>query len=199
MSSVATPTSDAIVEERALKLDDIAGYEEIRTLISDEVIWVRRNPLIAKAVSRGGGILFYGPPGCGKSHMARAICGELVQEARLLGPADFKGLYIGWGQHRIREQFDWLLDNDDRVLIIDEFDSIARSRHTSQMHSDEKADVNELLVQLDKACRLGRMVLCTTNFLSSLDEAVLRSGRFGHFVTARAKTSRCSNGAAVTQ
>jgi SpoVK/Ycf46/Vps4 family AAA+-type ATPase len=106
----------------------------------------------------------------------------LAQEVRLLAPSDLKGLYIGWGQILIREHFDWLFDEPDRVLLIDEFDAIARSRGSSQMHSDEKADVNELLVQLDKASHLGRMVLCTTNYVSSLDEAVLRSGRFAEFV-----------------
>jgi len=100
----------------------------------------------------------------------------------MLGPADLKGLYIGWGQHLVREQFDWLFEGPDRVLLIDEFDAISRSRTEAQMHSDEKADVNELLVQLDRAGRLGRMVLATTNYVTSVDEAVLRNGRFGHFV-----------------
>lgn len=178
-SGGATPKAEV---ERPMKLDDIAGYTSIRKLIKEEVIWVRQNPRFSRAGARASGILFYGPPGCGKSRLAQAICGELEQEVRLLAPSDLKGLYIGWGQIRIREHFDWLFEESNRVLLIDEFDAIARSRNSSQMHSDEKADVNELLVQLDKAGRLGRMVLCTTNYVSSLDEAVLRSGRFSEFV-----------------
>lgn len=50
------------------------------------------------------------------------------------------------------------------------------------MHNDEKADVNELLVQLDRATRLGRLVVGTTNYVDSLDDAVIRSGRFGRFI-----------------
>ena len=101
---------------------------------------------------------------------------------RLLAPSDLSGKYIGWGQIMIREQFDWLSENDKRMLIIDELDAVARSRQESQMHSDEKACVNELLVQLDRVLRLGRLMVATTNFIGSMDDAVLRSGRFGRFI-----------------
>jgi len=180
------PSAIAETAERGsdlnIKLADIAGYETIVKLIEREIIWVRKNPRIARACSRSSGMLFFGPPGCGKSRLARAICGELEQEVRLLGPSDLRGLYIGWGQAMIRDQFDWLFEEPDRVLLIDEFDAIARSRTTHQMHADEKADVNELLVQLDRAGQKGNLVLCTTNFVSSLDEAVIRSGRFSDFI-----------------
>ncbi len=57
-----------------------------------------------------------------------------------------------------------------------------RSRYESEMHSDEKACVNELLVQLDRVLQLGRLIVATTNFIRSMDDAVLRSGRFGRFI-----------------
>jgi SpoVK/Ycf46/Vps4 family AAA+-type ATPase len=82
----------------------------------------------------------------------------------------------------IREQFDWLADNDKRMLIIDELDAVARSRHESQMHTDDKASVNELLAQIDRVLRLGRLIVATTNFIGSMDDAVIRSGRFGRFI-----------------
>ena len=68
------------------------------------------------------------------------------------------------------------------MLIIDELDAVARSRHESQMHADEKACVNELFVQLDRVLQLGRLMVATTNFIGSMDDAVLRSGRFGRFI-----------------
>jgi SpoVK/Ycf46/Vps4 family AAA+-type ATPase len=178
----AVQPASKTITERPIKLNDVAGYQQVRRAIEDEVIWSRRNPHMVRGCSRAAGILFYGPPGCGKSRLARAICGELEQEVRLVVPSDMKGRYIGWGQHLIREHFEWLFDESNRVLLIDEFDAIARSRSSSDMHSDEKADVNEMLVQLDKATRRGSMVICTTNYLASLDEAVLRSGRFSHFI-----------------
>jgi SpoVK/Ycf46/Vps4 family AAA+-type ATPase len=83
----------------------------------------------------------------------------------------------------IREQFDWAAQHERRMLVIDEIDAVARSRRLmDNMHSDEMANVNELLVQLDRVSHLGRLVVGTTNFITSLDDAVVRSGRFGRFV-----------------
>ncbi|MBL0695653.1 ATP-binding protein [Comamonas sp. JC664] len=165
-----------------LKLNDIAGYAELRQRIDQQVIWPERHSRWLRGISRSPGILFFGPPGCGKSRMAKAIAGELEQEVRLLAPSDLRGEYIGWGQIRVREQFNWLAERERRMLVIDEFDAIARSRRGDQMHSDEKSTVNELLVQLDKVTRLGRIVVATTNHIDALDDAVLRTGRFGSFV-----------------
>ena len=133
-------------------------------------------------MSRSSGILFLGPPGCGKTRWAQAIAGELEQEVRLLGPSDLRGPFIGWGQIKIRGQFDWLAEGESRMLIIDELDGVARSRHERQMHTDDKASVNELLIQVNRVLRLGRLLAATTNFIGSLDEALTRSGRFGRFI-----------------
>ncbi|NVJ05926.1 ATP-binding protein [Myxococcus sp. AM001] len=165
-----------------LRLNDIAGYTEMRQRIDQQVIWPERHSRWLRGISRSPGILFFGPPGCGKSRMAKAIAGELEQEVRLLAPSDLRGEYLGWGQVRVREQFNWLAERERRMLVIDEFDAIARSRRGDQMHSDEKSTVNELLVQLDKVTRLGRIVVATTNHIDALDDAVLRTGRFGSFV-----------------
>ncbi|MFP2961252.1 AAA family ATPase [Myxococcus sp. 1LA] len=165
-----------------LRLNDIVGYAELRQRIEAQVIWPERHSRWLRGISRSPGILFFGPPGCGKSRMAKAIAGELEQEVRLLAPSDLRGEYIGWGQIRVREQFNWLAEREQRMLVIDEFDAIARSRRGGEMHSDEKSTVNELLVQLDKVTRLGRIVVATTNDVDALDDAVLRTGRFGSFV-----------------
>lgn len=172
-------------EGRTITLDDIAGYEDIKKIVRDDVVYVRRHPVLSRTYNGSGGMLFFGPPGCGKSWLARAISGSLGHQVRLLGPADLRGIYVGWGQRQIRDQFDWLASDESRVLIIDEFDAVARSRRSINMHSDEQASVNELLTQLDRAGQLGRLVMCTTNFVRSLDDAVLRGGRFSTFVPVR--------------
>jgi hypothetical protein len=173
---------DAAISERPIRLQDVAGYEDVRKQIGELIIWPEKHRQILSAASRSSGVLFFGPPGCGKSRWARAIARELEHEVRLLAPSDLRGLYVGWGQIMIREQFDWLAENDKRMLIIDELDAVARSRHEAQMHSDEKACVNELLVQMDRVLLLNRLLVATTNFVASMDDAVLRSGRFGRFI-----------------
>jgi energy-coupling factor transporter ATP-binding protein EcfA2 len=174
--------ADIQQSERRTTLDDIAGYRGLKDKIRDEILWPEKNRRLLKGLSKASGILLFGPPGCGKTRFAQAIAGALMHDVRLLAPSDLRGAFVGWGQIQIREQFAWLMAQDQRMLVIDELDAVARSRRDDQMHSDEKADVNELLVQLDRALRMNRIVVGTTNFVDALDEAVIRSGRIGTFI-----------------
>jgi hypothetical protein len=182
-------TAEATVPNETVTLKDVAGYADVLRQVNELIIWPERHRLLLEGTSKSSGILFFGPPGCGKSRWARAIAGALEQEVRLLSPSDLRGPYIGWSQIMIREQFGWLAEKASRMLIFDELDAVARSRRASQMHEDEKASVNELLVQIDKALRLGRLIVGTTNYVGSLDEAVTRSGRFGRYIPIGPPTS----------
>ena len=105
------------MEETPLRLKDIAGYKEIRERVEELIIWPEKHQWALRRPSRSSGILFFGPPGFGKSRLARAIAGELEQEVRHLSPSDLRGAYVGWGQVMIREQFDWVAEHEHRMLV----------------------------------------------------------------------------------
>ena len=176
------PVSPLSVQAEVTTLADVKLEPTILEAVRELVIWPEKHGRKVNRQSRSSGILF-GPPGCGKSRLAKAIAGELDQEVRILSPSDLRGPYIGWGQVMIREQFDWLAESSGRMLIIDELDAVAQLRRQSgNMHSDEKADVNELLVQMDRVLALRRVLVATTNYIAAIDDAALRSGRFGRFI-----------------
>ena len=87
-----------LASESSIRLEDVAGYADVRCRIDELIIWPEKNRKRLRPASRSSGVLFFGPPGCGKSRWARAIAGELEQEVRLLAPSDLRGRYIGWGQ-----------------------------------------------------------------------------------------------------
>ena len=72
--------------EGPIRLEDVAGYEEVRRKIDELIVWPEKHGKVLRPTSRSSGVLFFGPPGCGKSRWARAIAGELEQEVRLLAP-----------------------------------------------------------------------------------------------------------------
>jgi hypothetical protein len=134
-----------------LRLSDVASYRRLQEHVSEEIIWPEKYRWNLVPDARSSGILFFGPPGCGKSRLARAIAGELDQEVWLLGPADLRGPYIGWAQIMIREQFDWVTEDERRMLVIDELDAMAHSRRDpgGGIHTDEQAK------ELRKSYRAG--------------------------------------------
>jgi hypothetical protein len=96
--------------EKPPQLKDVAGYADVKDRVEELIIWPDKHSRAIRRPSRTSGILFFGPPGCGKSRLARAIAGELGLDVRLLSPSDLRGTYVGWGQILIREQFDWVAE-----------------------------------------------------------------------------------------
>ncbi len=160
--------------------DDVAGYSDIKSRLNLDLLTPLRDPARYAQHNLGtsNGLLLYGLPGCGKSLIGRVLAGVAQLPCRRLVPSDLTGVYIGEGTAKTRDQFDWALKQAGCLLIIDELDAIAPQRAEQNMHTDEKRQVNELLVQLDRIQGKPIVVVATTNYFRGIDTAVRRSGRF---------------------
>jgi transitional endoplasmic reticulum ATPase len=160
---------------------DIGGLEEVKKVIHRMIILPFLRPELYQAYGKkgGGGVLMYGPPGCGKTMLARATAGECglpmynVRIEEILDP------YIGISERRLHHVFDQARLNAPCVLFIDEVDALAfaRKKHTSSV---TRTLVDQLLQELDAigANNQNLLILAATNAPWDVDDALLRPGRF---------------------
>jgi len=159
----------------------IAGYEAVKRLLTEDVLDPLKNPekYRAHGLTSANGLLLYGLPGCGKSLIGRVLAREVGLGCKVVLPSDLTSMWVGEGVGKIRDIFDWALDQEDGcLLVLDELDAVAPARSESNMHTNEKRQVNELLVQLDRVAKKPVIVVGTTNYVCGIDSAIRRSGRF---------------------
>jgi SpoVK/Ycf46/Vps4 family AAA+-type ATPase len=127
----------------------------------------------------GGGILLYGPPGCGKTHLARATAGEIKAGFISIGIHDVLDMWIGQSERRLHEIFEQARRNQPCVLFFDEVDALGASR-TDMKQSAGRHLINQFLSELDgvKSSNDGLLILGATNAPWHLDSAFRRPGRF---------------------
>lgn len=124
-----------------------------------------------------GGILFYGLPGCGKTLLANAFANESGRYFFKFSPADIVSVWIGQSQKNIRDIFAQAKKKAPSLLFIDELDSIGFNRNEDNAHTDQKATINQLLIELNNLQNSDVIVIAATNYLSGIDSALKRSGR----------------------
>ena len=176
----ATAETAYDAERPGLQLSDVAGMAEVKARLEAAFLAPMRNPELRKLYGKSlrGGLLLYGPPGCGKTFIARAVAGELGARFMAISFADVVDMYIGSSERNIKEIFATARRNAPCVVFLDEVDAIGQKR--SQLRSTPmRSAVNQLLLELDDVTggNEGVFVLAATNHPWDVDSALRRPGR----------------------
>lgn len=166
-------------QKSTLTFDDVAGNEESKVQMKELVTYLKE-PQIYKdfGVNPPKGVIFYGPPGTGKTLLAKAVAGEANANFISMNGADFVDKFVGNGASRVRELFASARAKKPCIIFIDEIDAIGGKRNEST-HEERAQTLNALLGELDGFKNdEGIIVIAATNRLDTLDEALVRSGRF---------------------
>lgn len=170
------------INESAITLNQVAGNAEAKYMVNDIIGFIKSpDKYTAVGARMPKGLLFYGPPGTGKTLMAKAIAGEAGVPFYAMSGSDFVQMYVGVGASRIRNLFNKAKKNEKAVIFIDEIDAIGkrRSKNTSASNDERDQTLNALLTEMSGFHdNQGIVVIGATNRLDTLDEALLRPGRF---------------------
>ncbi len=157
---------------------DVAGMSELKAQLQSDVIDLLQNPGMAKelGLSIPNGLLFYGPPGCGKTFFAERFAEELGCNYMYVLCSDVASPYIHGGQEKIAKIFEEARKNAPTILFLDEVEAMITDRNKHNNVS-EQGEVNEFLGQLNNCGDDGVMVIAATNNPKIIDPAALRAGR----------------------
>ncbi len=165
-----------------VRLADVGGMEHVKQRLELSFLGPMRNPEMARRFGKspGGGLLLYGPPGCGKTFLARAVAGELGARFSEIGIADVLDMWIGRSERNLAEVFRAARRNAPCVLFLDEVDALGQKRSHLTHSGGLRNTVNQLLAEMDSLSgdNDGVFVLGATNHPWDMDPALRRPGRF---------------------
>lgn len=179
------------VEKRNIpdvSFEDIGGVDEILDMVREIIELPLRHPALFRhlGIAPHKGILLYGPPGCGKTLIAKAIANDIdAHFISIRGPELFSK-YVGQSEENLREVFGEARAHAPSIIFFDEIDSIAQKRSAEESVRHESVFVNQLLTLMDGMETYENVcVIASTNRLELLDEAVRRPGRFDYVLEIR--------------
>jgi transitional endoplasmic reticulum ATPase len=176
-----SPADSAEVERPNLTFADIGGMESIKEEIRMKIIHPLKNPQLFKAYGKkiGGGVLLYGPPGCGKTLLSRATAGEIKANFLSIGIHQILDLYLGNSEKNLHQLFELARTHAPAVLFFDEVDALAADRNDLK-RSAGRTLINQFLAEMDGNVgdNDGLLILGATNAPWHLDPAFRRPGRF---------------------
>jgi transitional endoplasmic reticulum ATPase len=169
------------LERPQITFQDVGGMDALKEEIRLKIIYPLTHAEMFKAYGKsvGGGILMYGPPGCGKTHLARATAGEVKANFMAVGIHDVLDMWIGNSERNLHQIFQRARQNAPCVLFFDEVDALGASRMDMKTSAGRHL-INQFLSEMDgvKASNEGVLILGATNAPWHLDSAFRRPGRF---------------------
>lgn len=181
-----TGGDDAAMDDRKLErpqitFDDVGGMDAVKEQIRVKIIFpiTHAEMFAAYGKQAGGGILMYGPPGCGKTYLARATAGEVDARFLSIGINDVLDMWLGNSERNLGQWFQKARSNRPCVLFFDEVDALGASR-SDMRHSAGRHLVNQFLAEMDgvHSSNEGVLILGATNAPWHVDSAFRRPGRF---------------------
>ena len=168
-----------------VNFSDVGGMESVKKEIELKIIKPLLHPELYKAYGKkvGGGILLYGPPGCGKTFIAKATAGQVNAKFISVSLNDILDMWIGNSEKNLHEIFELARNNTPCVLFIDEIDALGASRSDMKQSSGRHL-INQFLQELDgiDSTNEGVLIIGATNTPWNLDPAFRRPGRFDRIV-----------------
>ena len=193
-SFVKSPAKRHDKSKQRTTFDEVAGLENAKSELQ-EIVEFLKNP--EKFQRLGGripkGVLLIGPPGSGKTLLARAVAGEAGVPFFSISGSEFIQMFVGVGASRVRDMFKTAKENSPCILFIDEIDAVGRVRGAGLGggHDEREQTLNQILTEMDGfSPNESVIVLAATNRPDVLDPALLRPGRFDRHVTVDRPTRK---------
>jgi transitional endoplasmic reticulum ATPase len=174
-----------LIEKPTINFSHVGGMQKVKEEIDIKIVQPLLNQELFKKYGKkiGGGILMYGPPGCGKTHLARATAGQIKANFISVGIHDVLNMWMGNSEKQLHELFEMARRQAPCVMFFDEIDALGASR-SDMRQSSSKMLINQFLNELDgvQYSNDGVLILAATNAPWHLDNAFRRPGRFDRII-----------------